>query len=161
MKQKYKELHNEQEVSNWHYGEKEMFRKENPIRRYLPLSFSFLYWLSSGYGEDYKRAGGILVALLFIFLVLLGYAELVPRSEGNPEHFSYAFMGLRNITLHELNFDQFLALCSTLWKYVTYQKDFAFVPMTKLGEFIKMLSQILIPLQTALFAFAIRNRFRR
>lgn len=65
LKQKYTDEHDWPEVSNWHYGEKEMFRRSNLWRRFFPLSISNLYWLSSGYGERPVRAGGTLVCLVF------------------------------------------------------------------------------------------------
>jgi len=159
MKQKYKELHNEQEVSNWHYGEKEMFRKETPFRRYFPLSFSFLYWLSSGYGERYVRAGLMLLALIVTASFGLAWAGLdaAPRPGSN----TGGFFGIHTITLENLNVKSVCALLTNILKYVTFQKDFFFVPHNITGEAIKMMAQILIPLQTVLFALAVRNRFRR
>lgn len=64
LKQKNKEEHNEPEVSNWHYGEKEMFRKSSSLRMLNPLSFSNLYWLTSGYGERPVRAGLFLIIFI-------------------------------------------------------------------------------------------------
>ena len=72
LKRKYKEEHNEPEVSNWHYGEKEMFRKGNLFRRYFPISLSNLYWLSSGYGERPVKSGIVLFLLLLGISVLFG-----------------------------------------------------------------------------------------
>jgi len=47
------------------------------------------------------------------------------------------------------------------FKYATFQKDYTLKPSTLCGEFIKLFAQILIPLQTAFFVMALRNRFRR
>jgi hypothetical protein len=141
LKRKYKEEHNDPEVSNWHYGEKEMFRKGNLFRRYFPISLSNLYWLSSGYGERPLRAGMFLFSLVLILSFFLFKA------------------GLNNLNSnYEIN--TWSIVLNTL-KFATFQKDFFFVPKNLYGETFKLLAQILIPIQTALFALAVRNRFRR
>ena len=159
MKDKYRNLQNWPAVSNWHYGEKEMYRKENAFRRYCPFSISFLYWLSSGYGERYMKAGIVLAALIFIVSFGLGWTGLdaVPRYGANPGHFH----GITSITLETLNLKSIGALLINTMKYATFQKDIFFIPRNMLGDIIRAVAQILIPLQTALFILAVRNRFRR
>lgn len=49
----------------------------------------------------------------------------------------------------------------SVFQYLTFQKDFSLKPISIGGDFVKLLSQILIPLQAALFGLAVRNRFRR
>ncbi len=81
LKQKYKERHNEPEASKWHYGEKEMFRKKRWWRRFNPISFSNLYWASSGYGERPVRAGVLLLLIFGSATLLTGIFGLVPFAE--------------------------------------------------------------------------------
>ncbi|MDI6615430.1 MAG: pentapeptide repeat-containing protein [Syntrophaceae bacterium] len=159
MKNKYRTLQNWPEVSNWHYGEKEMYRKENAFRRYFPFSFSFLYWLSSGYGERYVRAGVVLAAL--IFLLSFGLAWTGLNAAGASGSHLTDFHGITSITIETLNLKSIGALLINTLKYATFQKDIIFFPRNMWGEIVRLLTQILIPIQTALFIMAVRNRFRR
>jgi len=156
LKQKYKEEHDEPEVSNWHYGEKEMFRKGSPYRRYFPLSLSNLYWFSSGYGERPVRAGIFLIFLLILTSLLLAWAGLAPS-----QNVTDNVHGMESIYLSTINPGGAWALFLNTLKYATFQRDFFFVPQNWIGETIKIFAQLFIPVQTALFALAVRNRFRR
>ena len=159
MKNKYRTLQNWPEVSNWHYGEKEMYRKENAFRRYFPLSFSFLYWLSSGYGERYVRAGVALGVLIVILSLGLAWTGLDATGVLGSNHGD--FHGITSITLKTLDLKSIGALLINTLKYATFQKDIIFFPRNMWGEIVRLLAQILIPIQTALFIMAVRNRFRR
>ena len=91
LKQKYKEEHNDPEVSQWHYGEREMYRKGSRFRRYFPLSISNLYWLSSGYGERPARASIVLLCLVLSISFLMWFAGFAAPPEGNPATYSVDF----------------------------------------------------------------------
>ena len=157
LKQKYKEEHDEQEVSNWHFGEKEMFRKGNWWRRYVPFgSITNIYWLSSGYGERPFRSIISLVFLICGLSILQALTGLVPSSV-EPVHGIESINGICDIK----DIEKLEALIINTLQFVTFQREPMFRPNTLNGEFIKLLSRILIPLQAALFALAIRNRFRR
>lgn len=137
-------------VSNWHYGEKEMYRKQiRWKRRFFPFSISNLYWLSSGYGERPVRAGMALFFLIIVISILMKLLEFTPP----PGETVYETAGISGFFAYVLN---------TL-QYVTFQKQPIFQPLpgSLPGEYLKILTRIVIPLQTALFAFALRNRFRR
>lgn len=155
LKQKYKEEHNEPEVSNWHYGEKEMQRKQSSIKGF---SFYLLhpYWLSIGYGEKPARAGIFLLFLLLYTSLFLAVVGLVVPDNVKDVH------GITSIGWpYDIDIKKTWALFLNTLKYVTFQRDPFFEPANWVGEAIKLLAQILIPLQTALFALAVRNRFRR
>jgi hypothetical protein len=156
LKQKYKEEHNEPEVSNWHYGEKEMFRKGSLFRRYFPLSLSNLYWFSSGYGERPVRAGVMLFLLILAISILFGLAGLSSLNQ-NPSYGIAEIKGWADIT----NFQNFWTLILNTLQYATFEKEPDFMPTTIYGGYLKLAARILIPLQAALFALAVRNRFRR
>lgn len=138
LKQKYKEEHNDFEVSNWHYAEKEMFRKSSRLRRFFGVSY--LYWLSSGYGERPVRAGIVLLVLVVALSLIFG---TVTKSAD-----VQSFEGFSSLVLNAL-------------QYATFQKDLQYTPSTLWGKWLKMLCQLLLPVQAALFAFALRNKFRR
>lgn len=156
LKQKNKEEHNEPEVSNWHYGEKEMFRKGSLFRRYFPISLSNLYWLSSGYGERPLRAGIVLLLLILTIAVLLGITGLIPSNQS----LSYEVAGIKGWA-DIMDFRNLWSLILNTLQYATFEKEPDFVPKTIYGSYLKLAARILIPLQAALFALAVRNRFRR
>ena len=61
------------------------------------------------------------------------------------------------------NFQNIKAIILNTLQTVTFQKETLFVPRNDSisGEYIKIMSQILIPIQVALFALAVRNKFKR
>lgn len=144
LKQKYKEEHNDPEVSQWHYSEREMYRKGSLFRMYFPLSISNLYKWSSGYGERPVRAFLVLLSLVFSISFLMWYVGFValPKSDSSSGVFAF--------------------ILNTL-QYVTFQKTPIFEPKagSVLGGYLALFARVLIPAQTALFVIAIRNRFRR
>jgi len=152
LKQKYKEEHDQPEVSNWHYGEKEMFRKNNLWRRLLP-SLSTLYWLSSGYGERPVRAGVMLLMIIGFVTFLFGIFGIEQLTISSPIDFK------KGADISCLNNIKDLLLATL--QYATFDKNPDFIPKTTNGKYLKIFTQIFIPLQMALFALAIRNRFRR
>lgn len=146
LKQKYKEEHDEQEASRWHYNEKDIFRKSNPCRRYLP-SISTLYWLLSGYGERPVRAGFVLLLTIFTFSSLLLLTGLALPNTVTEVH------GIRDSNLHIfLSFKTFWASFLNTIKYVTFQRDPYFTPSNWLGESVKLIAQLVIPIQRRLFS---------
>lgn len=156
LKQKYKEEHDETEASNWHYGEKNMFRLSNKWRRFLP-SVTTLYWMSSGYGERPVRAGLALVAWLMLCSCAMLFSG-ISFADGYTEN-------LYGITEKELSAGFPLKAIGPLLlntvKYALFQKDAFFQPTNWWGELVKLSAQIVIPIQAALFGLALRNRFRR
>lgn len=158
LKQKFKDEHDESEVSNWHYGEKEMFRKRNRFRRYFPLSLSNLYWFNSGYGERPLRAGIVLGILFLSLSLLIGTTPLVPA--GGTPHDAITLV-TRLSDIWDITILKVLLLNGL--QYATFQKEPIFSPQIQCigGLSLKSFMQIIIPLQTTLFVLAIRNRFRR
>ena len=165
LKQKYVDEHNWPEVSNWHYGEKEMLRKQTSwfelffiekkiftldFLNKIPKKLTYdLYWLSSGYGEMPVRAGITLGCLIFgisFFMYLSGF-EPSPNTPAWVKDLKDYY----KLFVHVLN---------TL-QYITFLKEPIFKPASLFGEYLVLFSRILIPIQTALFVLAIRNRFGR
>lgn len=163
LKWKYKEGHNEQEASRWHYSEKEMYRKKNWWRRFNPFSFSNLYWAASGYGERPVRAG-IMLLLLFVSLVLFTSSLGLVSSSGKPvygvntfKEFSDTFGSKFLPELEKIG----LIIYNTM-QYVLFFKTPYFKPETLSGDIIlAIFTKLLMPIQAALFILALRNRFRR
>ena len=157
LKQRAKEDHDEVSASNWHYREKQMFRLGNPWRRYVPgASLTWLYWICSGYGERPIRAfGALLIIWISLSALLLVTGLTLPGSGsdlyGMDKHQIEAGISYFNMGPSMLN----------TFKIATLQKDALLTPIGWKSEVVKILAQIILPIQAALFAFAVRNRFRR
>jgi uncharacterized protein YjbI with pentapeptide repeats len=164
LKQKNKEEHNEFEVSNWHYGEKTLQRQKTSIQKFFNFIVLNAYWISSGYGERPLRALGVLFLIFLLLSLLLAYSGLAAFEDMNKNSRLLRYShGINKINLDgtAIDFTKAVALFLTAAKYATFQRDVFFEPSTWLGECIKFIIQLLLPLQTAFFAIALRNRFRR
>lgn len=156
LKQKFKEDHDEAEASNWHYGEKEMYRKSRKSRRFIPFTLSNLYWFSSGYGERPVRA---FLVFIFVFIALSFWSAFFGL-----ECAKECCYGIENINMeppYHPQLHQIGATMLNMMSYATFQKEVLFAPTTQWGYLVKIVSQILLPLQATLLGLAIRNRFRR
>lgn len=101
---------------------------------YIIFTLDFWYWATSGFGEKEKRAGIWLAFLLVLPLVL----QLIPSP-------------INTFPLSEELYDAL--------NYIPFTKDLS--EKTGWLRFGQGASQLLIALQTTIFAFALRNRFRR
>lgn len=158
LKQKYTDEHDQHEISNWHYGEKEMYRKGSRFRRLFLFSLSNLYWLSSGYGERAFRAGIVLFLLILSISVLFGISGLIPSSKG----IDYGISEIKIEKWSDItNLCKFCFILLSTLQYATFGREPTFIPNTITGWYLHTAARIFIPLQAALFALAVRNRFRR
>ena len=156
LKQQYKERHNEAVASKWHYREKEMFRKKRLFRRVLP-STTNLYWIFSGYGESPVQAGVLLLALLASLIVLMTAFGLVaiPGKEINEITNIQGFP-------FTINWMKFRILIETILQHAVFTKKPYYEAATSGGATVLLVfTRLIIPIQAALFAFALRNKFRR
>jgi uncharacterized protein YjbI with pentapeptide repeats len=151
MKQQAKENHNEPEVSRWHYREKEMFRKRNFWRRHCGASA--FYWAFSGYGERPVRAGWMLLMLVVtIGLAMNSLGLWCPATEGKVIQCFPLSPNLQRVE----------TITQAVIEHALFVKD----PILKAqpgwgGILLTVWTKVLIPVQAALFAFALRNKFRR
>ena len=152
LKQKCKEEHNEAEVSNWHYGEKEMQRKKTPVKNVMTYSFLHLYYMSSGYSEEPRRGLLVLIFMICVAAFILSVLGLTPTTD----KMSYEVKSIQWPRSMDIEL-----LFVNIFKYITYQREYTLAPMSKCGDFAKSAFQILISIQAALFALAVRNKFRR
>ncbi|WP_031480084.1 pentapeptide repeat-containing protein [Maridesulfovibrio frigidus] len=139
-------------ASAWHYKEKEMLRKrlhhENKWKSPRTLflrTINNIYWIISGYGEEPLRAFAFL--FLFILCPLLTALYFGPFYE--------------------------FTLCGEVFKDNTHlvSRWLWYLPLTKIeltcsnisdwNYFFKAFYNLLVTIQAALFAFALRNKFRR
>ncbi|CAG0989347.1 hypothetical protein METP3_02547 [Methanosarcinales archaeon] len=153
LKQKYKDEHDEYSASNWHFSEKEMFRNGSWKRKFLP-GLTNLYRISSGYGERPVRSAIVLIFLVLVISILVGISGV-----GSEHKDLIDFKGLN--TFADISFKNIWSLILGIFQYATFTKEPILKPVNLLGETLKTIAQILIPVQVALFALAVRNRFRR
>lgn len=165
LKQKAATEHDQPLVSRWHYREKLMHLRElvtggAPAQLFdkvengkycfwykiassfvlvlsapkLLVSLDFWYWATSGFGERERRAGIWLAILICLPLILNAIPQPIE---------SFPFSVLISRTLD----------------HIPFTKD-----LSAKGGWVRLgqgLSQFFIALQTTIFAFALRNRFRR
>ena len=143
LKKKAKEEHDESLAGDWHYWEKEMYRKSRELG--LERILLTLYRLFSGYGESWGRAFTVLLLISLIPILLDLYVkfgwDLFPQQ----------------------------SLAATL-KEIFPGDPFSYIPFAKIKTIEKptywqkafsVFWQVLVSAQAALFLFALRNRFRR
>ena len=180
MKAKYKAENNEYEASKWHIAEKEaqlkllcppvwpclsrikrglyglvdkpwskaifnwLSRFLNGVSRWFLFIALWLYKIVSGFGEKPGRAFAVLLLVLFLPLLILTWLEV-------QQHF--AWWAFDSVKVHRV-----------IEEWLTY------IPLTRvvdnkaeLGGWhaLRLFWQFLITIQAALFAFALRNKFRR
>jgi hypothetical protein len=131
-------------VSDFHYGEKEM-RRKNRLTAPALRFFLTLYWLLSGYGERYLRplisAAVLLVVSTFLYLTLglhpKGAPPLVARSASDwLEAIHYSF------------------------RVMTLLKPDDLIP-EKSAQWINTVQSIFGPVLLGLFVLALRQRLKR
>ncbi|MCD4692670.1 MAG: pentapeptide repeat-containing protein, partial [Calditrichales bacterium] len=153
LKQKYKTENNEQQASNWHYGEKEMFRKKMNWRRFNPVSFSNLYWAFSGYGERPIRAGIVLILLFAIVTILMNVFGLISTPSGQEKFGVEIIRGFSGLIVWK----KFWLLIYNTIQNAFFMKDTFFNPQTLAGTIIlTVTTKLIIPIQAALFVLALR-----
>lgn len=155
MKRIYKDKHDEYEASKWHVAEKEAHLRlltqngESPFLRALLI----LYKWVSGYGEVPSRAVSMLIGLILLAWLLLGGFG-ISDEKTVIQGISLTWEGIQN----------FGTTFITLFKNVMLFKEsaIAFKPVEGwVYGTVLVLTRLLIPIQAALFAMAVRNKMRR
>jgi hypothetical protein len=137
---------------------REIAMESKRLKRYGRVnifSLHWWYWLSSFYGERWKRALWVLLAVLFIFA--MGFMQSpfyicppnIPISQSSQNNLCET---------RKLNISEALrhSLASATLQNVEYRK-----PVTERSETLVLLEKIFAPLQAALLALAIRRKFMR
>jgi hypothetical protein len=152
LKSYYRERGEHPMIGHFHYGlmEVQWFSKEAAqdtyIRRSMSkwLSWEALYRYSSGYGEDYVRAAGILGTLLLAFGVMywtLGEPVVVASQSTVARVLPGLLLSIQTATLDKVAFYD--------------------IPKQFGAQIVRLLELISVPIQFGFFLFALRNRFRR
>jgi len=146
MKKRNRDEQNDAEASLWHYAEKEVQLKLHRIEK--PYSFQRvmleIYRIISRYGEDPCQAGEVLFYLLVVLFGILSFGGF--HHLGNPP-FDITSERVSNLFL---TFAQYALFIKPTW-----------TPPPVYDVFALLFSRLLIPIQAAIFAFALRNKLHR
>lgn len=120
-----------------------------------PLTLHWWYKISSYYGESWWLALAILVSILFIFagIYTLHAFQVCPLDKPLVLSIQQNLCEVRT-----LNFGEAIlhSLATATFQNIEYQK-----PVTLTGEMLRIFEKILVPVQAALLALAIRRKFMR
>jgi len=146
LKQNCEDRRDYERAGDFHYGEKEI-RRKNPDTSTLLRFFLTVYWLISGYGERYMRP----IASAFVLLVVcaIGYLFLgIAPTEGSP-------LELKTLT------DWILATALYSLQVITLLNPTDMQPIGFAAQALKVFQSIVGPVIIALFALALRQRLKR
>jgi len=136
LKQWYQARGDQARAGDFHYGEMEMKRREYgwPKRILCP---EFMYWAFSGYDIGWVRAFMLLVSLLILF----GWGYLRSSGAAFGSDFGNALL--------------------FSFQVASFQRPEVPSEFTYWGEWLRITESVLVPVQAALFGFALRNRLKR
>jgi len=147
LKQNFDDRRDYERVGDFHYGEKEMRRKDAKDRgpRFWGLrAMLFLYCWVGGYGERWFRPFMSAVVLLVASTWCYLHWDLLRIKETGPVQ----DIGIRETGLYSL-------------KVMTLLKPSNFEPASFWGDFVSTLQSLLGPILIGLFALALRQRLKR
>jgi uncharacterized protein YjbI with pentapeptide repeats len=165
LKQNYDDHRNYLPASDFHYGEKEMQRR-NPATPWGLKVFLWFYWLVSGYGERFLRP--LLCALVLLIVATVAYLGwgLVPKaplSSTMPGTTAFLVMPgavSRPVPLPLTQPKAWLNALHYSLRVMTLLKPEDLEPMG-FAKFVQTLQSLLGPLFLGLFALAVRQRLKR
>ncbi len=145
MKRKCKTENNEYEASKWHIAEKEAQLKilKREKKSNFIWALLWLYKIFSGFGENPLRACVIFLVILFLPLATISGVEVY-------NCFSWHF-----------DFDKVDMVLKDWLMFVPFARSNDFRDVSGGMHLVIIGWQLFITTQFALFAFALRNRFRR
>ncbi len=158
LRQNYEEGNNYPDAGLFYQGEMEMRRKQMPAWRRDLFSLPALYHASSGYGQDPVRAFWMTVLLMLLFTLCHTWAGLKLESgvQGHfPNNISWAVKSVGEW------FSNFMYGGLHTLQVLTFSRNRTFAPLNWKGELLIVLQTIILPLQIALFALAVRRKFQR
>jgi len=144
LKQNFEDRKDYERAGDFHYGEKEMRRKngETPLGRQVLL---WLYWLVSGYGERCLRPLGWAVGLLTVCTA--GYLRFGLAPAKDPA-----------LTLSCQDWPR---AAHYSFRVMTLLKPDDLVPVGECARWVGTVESLLGPILIALFALALRQRLKR
>jgi uncharacterized protein YjbI with pentapeptide repeats len=158
-------------AENFHFGEMHMRRRRKEASRkwWMPsrwVNGHSIYWLSSSYGTNYRRAL-LIFAIMFLLISIAfqysGYQIIEPKSGTVVRTIEYDV--LRKPSYQTASFRQWWADYSQSLMYtltlVTFQNGDDYKPLDGLARLWLSVGTLALAGQAALFFLAIRRRFKR
>jgi uncharacterized protein YjbI with pentapeptide repeats len=164
LKKSYEDRRDYARAGDFHYGEKEMQRR-NPRTPYSLKFFLWLYWIVSGYGERFLRP--LLCAALLLVAGAGAYLwyGLVPKAPptyagpGTSEFLAMPGAVSRRVPLPITQLTEWLSAFHYSVRVMTLLKPEDLVPMG-FAKVVQTLQSLLGPLFLGLFALAVRQRLK-
>ena len=162
--------HNMFDYPLWHMSEKEMQRRrlKGTLTGYILNSYNLI----SGYGEEPKRAFAWLLGLILVAVITISSFGIISTDKAK-ESFKvedlkdniYKVEAIRFEHLqghsYYLKLDQLPTTALYTLETLTYMKTPDYKPASNLTSAARIFFRLATTLQFTLFAFALRNRFRR
>jgi uncharacterized protein YjbI with pentapeptide repeats len=164
LKQNYDDRRNYARAGDFHYGEKEMQRR-NPATPWSLKVLLWLYWLVSGYGERFLRPLLCTLVLLIgatVAYIWWGLAPKAPPLSTMPETTAFLVMPgavSRPAPLPIMQPNAWLSALHYSFRVMTLLKPEDLEPMG-LAKVVQTLESLLGPLFLGLFALAVRQRLK-
>ena len=146
LKQNYEDRKDYERAGDFHYGEKEMRRRNPETSRGLKFWLT-LYWLIGGYGERWVRPLLWAVFFLVAFAALYLWLGLQPKNGGQ--------------TLALTNKRDWIEAALYSFRVMIFLKPDDFVPVGLVAKFLNAIQSILGPVLLGLLALAVRQRLKR
>jgi uncharacterized protein YjbI with pentapeptide repeats len=143
LKQNYEDRKDYERASDFHYGEKEMRRRNPETSRGLKFWLT-LYWLMSGYGERWLRPLMWAAGLFLVSTLCYLHWDLLQPPKGTP-----------------LNSPHWWEICLYSLQVMTLLRPSYLEPVQFGGRVIYVLQSILGPILLGLFALALRQKLKR
>jgi uncharacterized protein YjbI with pentapeptide repeats len=153
LKQNHEDHKDYERIRDFHYGEKEMRRKNPSTSTGLRVLLT-LYWLVSGYGERYFRpliAGGILLLLSTVGFLLPSFGLKLKLDDG---------LRVLDLTSAQGIWDWLAAAHYTFRVMSLLKPDELAIPLGH-SKILFTIDSILGPILIGLFALAVRQRLKR
>jgi uncharacterized protein YjbI with pentapeptide repeats len=164
LKQNYDDHRNYAQAGDFHYGEKEMQRR-NPATPWNLRVLLWLYWLVSGYGERFRRPLLCALVLLIVGTVVYLLCGLVPKApilSSRPGTTAFLVMPgavSRPAPLPITQLDAWLSALHYSFRVMTLLKPEDLEPMG-FAKVMQTIQSLLGPLFLGLFALAVRQRLK-
>jgi len=146
MKKRSIDEQNQAEASFWHFAEKEAFRKHLKASKdkFLLRFYISTYRFISHYGESPTRALVVLAGLLAVLAAVVALGGFAIHGIKPTDFY------LERVGKFFLTFGQYALLTTPTY---TLPPGYAVIAL--------VISRLLIPIQAAIFGFALRNKLRR
>lgn len=144
LKQNHEDRRDYERAGDFHYGEKEMRRRNLDTPAWL-RGILFLYWLLGGYGERISRPLVWIIGVLVYCAVVYVWGGLAPEGSSDAT----------------MTFGEFPQALRYSFEVMFFLKPDDLAPQAPAGQWLRAIESVLGPIFLGLFALALRQRLRR